>query len=223
MIIGRSISDAEGVIQAIDAPVAAILQRTQEQLIGQSYLAITHPDDLALNMAKVAALEPDGRSACIRKRYIGGWGDIIRLEVQVERRSGCNGEELVGTLSTIDARSDLLGGDQTQYRLWHSANDLLNVMQARDELLGADLFADHAWRILLLTYVAEAEGRIAASASVADHLGVSPVMVERWLRALRAKYLIEPGIPGIDALQLTQVGIAGVERLLENKTLVPIA
>lgn len=223
MIIGRSISNAEGVIHTIDAPVAAVLQRTPEQLIGQSYLAITHPDDLALNMAKVAALQPDGRPARIRKRYIGGKGDVISLDVQVERRSGCDGGQLVGTLSTIDPKSDLIGREQTQYRLWHSANDLLNVMHARDELLGADLFADHAWRILLLTYVAEAEGRIAASALVADQLGISPVMVDRWLRALRAKSLIEPEIPGIDALQLTQVGIAGVERLLENKTLVPIA
>lgn len=222
MIIGQSISDAEGVILAIEPSVAAVLQRTQDQLVGLSYLAITHPDDLALNLVKVAALQPDGRSARIRKRYIGGKGDVIRLEVQVERRSGTNGGLLVGTLSTIDPKSDLLTGDQTPYRLWHCANDLLNVMQARDDLLGADLFADHAWRILLMTYVAEAEGRIAAADSIADGLGLSQAMVDRWLRALRAKSLIEPSIPGIDALQLTQVGIAGVERLLETKQVASI-
>ena len=74
MIIGHSVSDGDGVILAIDEPVAMVLQRTQKQLLGLSYLSITHPDDVARNLSHVAALQPNGNSARIRKRYIGGEG-----------------------------------------------------------------------------------------------------------------------------------------------------
>ena len=220
VIVGHSISNADGVIQAIDEPVATILQRHREQLIGISYISITHPDDLALNLTKVAALRTNGQSARIRKRYIGGKGDVIRMEVQVSRLAGCDGGLLIGTLSTIDDDQDL---DHGPHRLWRRAREFLDVMHARDEILGADLFADHAWTILLLTYVAEAEGRIASTDMVSDHLSLSRATIERWLRVLQSKALIEPVPAGIDALQLTQTGIDKVERLLDQRLAIPVS
>ena len=100
MIIGHSVSDGDGVILAIDEPVATVLQRTQKQLVGMSYLSITHPDDVARNLSQVAALQPNGNSARIRKRYIGGEGDIITLEVQVSRLGNGESGRLIGTLCT---------------------------------------------------------------------------------------------------------------------------
>ncbi len=219
MIIGHSVSNSEGVIQAIDGPVATLLQRERDQLIGISYMSITHPDDLALNLAKVSALQANGQSAKIRKRYIGGRGDIIAVDVQVSRVMGSDGGHLVGTLSTID---DILDQDPAPYRLWRRARELLDIMRARDDILGADLFADHAWTILLLTYVAEAEGRIASIATVASHIPLSQTTIVRWLRVLQSKALFEPTLPGIDALQLTQTGIDKVELLLDQKIAVPV-
>lgn len=214
MIVGHSISNADGIILAIDEPVATMLQRRRDQLIGISYISITHPDDLALNLTKVAALRLNGQSTRIRKRYIGGKGDIITMEVQVSRLAGSDGGQLVGTLSTVD---DMTDHEPSPHRLWRRARDLLDIVRARDELLGADLFADHAWTILLLTYVAEAEGRIASMAMISDHLSLSPATIARWLRVLQSKALFEPILPGIDALQLTQIGIDRVERLLDQR------
>ena len=220
MIVGHSISNADGVIQVIDEPVATMLQRDRDQLIGISYMSITHPDDLAINLTKVAALRSNGQSARIRKRYIGGKGDVIMMEVQVSRLEGCDGGHLVGTLSTIDDTADL---EMEPYRLWRRARDFLDVMRARDSILGADLFADHAWTILLLTYVAEAEGRIATTATIADHMTLSPTTIARWLRVLQSKALFEPVLPGIDALQLTQNGMNKVEQLLDQRIPLPVA
>ncbi|MEG3083444.1 PAS domain-containing protein [Sphingomonas sp. PB2P12] len=220
MVVGHSISSADGVILAIDEPVATMLQRHRDQLIGISYTSITHPDDLALNLTKIAALRPNGQSTRIRKRYIGGKGDIITMEVQVSRLAGSDGGQLVGTLSTVD---DMTGHEMAPHRLWRRARDLIEIVRARDELLGADLFADHAWTILLQTYVAEAEGRIASTAMISDHLSLSSATISRWLRVLQSKTLLEPVLPGIDALQLTQTGIDRVERLLDQRLPEPVA
>ena len=220
MVIGHSISNADGVIQVIDAPVATMLQRDRDQLIGMSYMSITHPDDLAVNLTKVAALRSNGQSAKIRKRYIGGTGNIILMEVQVSRLAGCDGGYLVGTLSTIEDTDE---PEMAPYRMWRRARDFLDVMRARDSILGADLFADHAWTILLLTYVAEAEGRIASTATIAEHLALSPATIARWLRVLQSKALFEPALPDIDALQLTQSGMKKVEQLLDQRLALPVA
>ncbi len=214
MIIGHCISSADGIIQAIDEPVATILQRTQKQLIGVSYTAITHPDDLARNVSQVAALQPNGNSTRIRKRYIGGEGAIVALEVQASRFGGCRNGHLVGTLSTVPAISDLLDPDHMPHRLWRRAKDLLGIMRARDEVLGGDLFADHAWSTLLIVYVAEAEGRIASIEAVADRLRLSRPTLARWISVLQSKSMIEPIGPSLDAVQLTKTGIASVEHLL---------
>lgn len=218
MILGHSISNAKGIIQAIDEPVAAILQRTQKQLVGLSYTSITHPDDLPGNLTQVAALQPNGPSVRILKRYIGGEGAIITLEVQVSRFTCCQSEFLVGTLSTVPdpgtAIPRLIGSNDTPHTLWRRAKDLLDVMHARDELLGSELFADHAWSILLLVYVAEAESRIATVGSIVGEYGLPQTMLVRWVLVLQAKSLIEETNDALGALQLTQKGIDCIEHLL---------
>jgi hypothetical protein len=217
MIIGHSVSDGDGVMLAIDEPVATVLQRTQKQLVGLSYLSITHPDDVARNLSHVAALQPNGNSARIRKRYIGGDGDIITLEVQVSRLGNGQSGRLIGTLCTAPTLAEHIGGDGMPHHLWRRAKDLLSVIRARDTVLGSDLFADHAWTALLIVYVAEAESRIASVDMVADQLRLSRSTLGRWIRVLQAKSLIEPPDTDRDALQLTQTGIQSVERLLATQ------
>ena len=225
MILGHSISTAAGVIQSIDESVATTLQRTQKQLVGRSYMSITHPGDIARNLAQVAALQPNGSSARIRKRYIGGDGAVITLEVQVSRIGSCSDGYLFGTLSTVPpalpAVASLGAADTVPYRLWRRARELLDVMRSRDTILGADLFADHAWASLLIVYVAEAESRIATVESLVAQLSLSRATLMRWLHVLQAKSLIEQIDRDLDAVQLTRTGIERIERLLSTKA--PVA
>lgn len=217
MIIGHSILNASGIIQAIDEPVATLLQRTQTHLVGMSYLAITHAADIARSLSKVAALQPNAGATMIRKRYIGGEGGIITLDVQVSRLGNSESGYLVGTFATIDLADLVPDADPVPQRLWLRAKDLLGVMRARDATLGADIFADHAWGILLLIYLSEAEGWIATIPGIADRLALSRTTIERWLRVLRAKDLIEPVDPLRNAVQLSPTGILRVERLLQER------
>lgn len=216
MIIGHSVSDGDGVILAIDEPVAVALRRTQKQLVGLSYVAITHPEDVARNLSHIAALQPNGNSARIKKRYIGGDGDVVTLDLQVSKLGSGRSSRLIGTLSTLPSLADSIGADDMPYHLWRRAKDLLGIIKARDAVLGSDLFADHAWTTLLIVYVAEAESRIAHVDAVADQVRLSRPTLDRWIRVLQAKSLIEPLDSNRDALQLTQKGIDSVERLLAN-------
>lgn len=222
MIVGHSISTTAGVIQTIDESVATILQRTQKQLVGMTYMSITHPEDIARNVAQIAALQPNGSSSRIRKRYIGGDGAIITLEVQVSRIGSCEDGHLFGTLSTpppaLPSASQLNIPDHTPYRLWRRAKNLLDVTRSRDAILGADLFADHAWTSLLIIYVAEAESRIATVGSIGAQLNLPRTSLIRWIRVLQSKSLIEHVDTDLDAVQLTQIGIERIERLLSAKS-----
>ncbi|MGU3390253.1 PAS domain-containing protein [Sphingomonas sp. M1A8_2b] len=238
MIIGHSISSAAGVIQSIDEPVARVLQRTQRELIGMSYTAITHPEDLARNVSQVEALRPNGPSQSIRKRYITGDGSVITLDVHVSRFGSGDTSHLVGTMSTVPAPATTEAGlpkdglqqdaprtaDDLPHNLWRRAKDLLAVMQARDRVLGGDLFADHAWGLLLSVYVAEAESRIATADSIARQMGLNRGTLDRWIRVLEAKSLVEPPEDlQRDALQLTRPGIDGVERLLATRAMADVS
>ncbi len=218
MIIGHSISNAGGIIQAIDEPVATMMQRKQKHLVGMSYLSITHTADIAKSLSQIAALRPNGGASQIRKRYIGGEGGIITMDVQVSRLGTGDSGYLVGTFSSVDVADIVASRDPAPQKLWLRAKDLLGIMRARDAVLGADMFADHAWCILLLVYLSEAEGWIATAAGTCDHLGLSRIVIDRWLRVLRAKDLIEPVDPVLDAVQLSPTGILRVEHLLQERT-----
>lgn len=221
MIVGHSVSTSAGIILTIDESVATMLQRTQKQLVGMSFMSITHPKDLARNLAQLAALQPNGGSAQIRKRYIGGDGAIISLEVRVSRIGSCGDSHLFGTLSTLPALPPPFGHlniqEATPYRLWHRAKDLLELTQSRNAIFGADLFADHAWTSLLIIYVAEAESRIATMESIGTLLDLPRTTLIRWIRVLQSKALIEQVDLDRDAVQLTQAGIERIERLLTVK------
>ncbi|RZL77839.1 MAG: hypothetical protein EOP66_08515 [Sphingomonas sp.] len=237
MILGHSISTSAGVIQTIDESVATVLQRTQKELVGMSYMSITHPGDIARNLAQIAALQPNGNSSRIRKRYIGGDGAIITLEVQVSRIGKGTGGHLFGTLSTVPPAVPpplaspltaagpsvitLDASDLTPYRLWHRARNLLEVTRSRDAILGAELFADYAWTSLLIVYVAEAESRIATVESIGTLLKLPRTTLIRWIRVLQSKSLVEHDVD-LDAVQLTQTGILRIERLLAAKAPVTV-
>lgn len=227
MIIGHSISNMDGIIQAIDEPVARVLKRTRTELIGMSYTSITHPEDIARNVSQVQALRPNGQSQSIRKRYLGGDGSIITLTVQVLRIGSGESGHLVGTMSAAAPLGSMIAGprhdDRLPHSLWRRAKDLLAVMQARDKTLGGDLFADHAWALLLSVYVAEAESRIATVDSVASQLGLNRATLDRWIRVLEAKSLVDPPDIMREALQLTRSGIDDVERLLSTRSLVDVS
>ncbi len=210
MLIGHSVSDADGRILTMDRALCDLLQRPERVLVGMNYADFTHSGDVVRNRSAVDALTIGQGPLRVRKRYVRGDGTLVWCEVYVSRlQSGAVGR-LVGTIHRIGQGEQAEGPE----RLWHAAREIAKMMQLRRAELGDDLFADHAWGILLQTYLAEAEGRLIRAEELADATTMTAGMAERWLNALEAKGYIDRDCRESGIVQLSHAGVARVERLL---------
>ncbi|KQR87534.1 hypothetical protein ASG07_01045 [Sphingomonas sp. Leaf343] len=214
MLIGHSVSDADGRILTMDQALCDLLQRSERELAGLSYADFTHPGDVPRNRRAVDALLVGQGPLRLRKRYVRADGVTLWCDVHVSRFTTGFGGRLVGTIHHV-GQDALTEGPA---RLWRAAREADRMMRRRRAELGDDLFADHAWAIMLNAYLAEAEGRLIRLPDVAEQSGISTGMAERWTNALEAKgYLDQRG--GSDGIvQLSQAGVARVERLLVSSS-----
>lgn len=208
MLVGHTWSDSNGILLCIDEPVADLLQRRSGQLEGLSYLTITHPADRAKSAALVTSLRPGRGPTAMRKRYLTGEGAEIWVVLEAARLGGgTSSEHLLG--SFIVARND-----QNPRRLWREAKRLLDLNVLRGEMLGAELFSDHSWSILLNLYLAEAEGRLIDSNELTRSLTTSLEVCQRWITALVSRGLVDRYVANPNVCQLTQLGLEAVEAVL---------
>lgn len=208
---GHSISDQAGNILHVDEAVADLLQRPVREMVGRSYLDITHPADRPRNKAQVGRLVTNGPPSIIRKRYLRADGSVVWADVNVVRlQRGSDSGRLVGKLSWSRADAPETAPDE----LWRAAREISAEIHMRRMALGDDLFADHAWLILLETYLAEAEGRPMDTASAAGTTAIPLPTVARWIKALQARQLIELHAVDETRFQLTGMGAHSVETLV---------
>lgn len=208
---GHSVGDGNGIILSVDSTICDLLQRPARELIGRSYLEITHPDDRAANARQIAAL-PEGQAPIVvRKRYLRCDGAAVPVDVAISRFTTSERQgRLVGTVRWRPEAAPRA----TPERLWHSARRVEALSDLRKQLLGPDLFPDHPMTILLRTYIAEMEGRTVTAAELARELELVGPLFERWLAALTARGLLDPA-PRPDApIQLSAAGLARLEQLL---------
>ena len=208
-LIGHSVSDATGVMLSMDSAACDLLQRSRRDLIGRSYLEITHPADRRRNAALVDRLPAEAAPVTLRKRYLTPDGGSVEADVHVSRLDTGAHTRLIGTLYHVEA-------DDTRYApaiLWGAAHRLAQLTALRRDLLGSDLFCDHALTILLEMYLDEAEGRASDIATLARRIGLEPPAALRWLRALAAKDLIE-WVGREDVVQLTGTGVRKLVQIL---------
>ncbi|MET0271003.1 MAG: PAS domain-containing protein [Sphingomonas sp.] len=213
---GHTVADAAGRIIEVDEAMCALLHRSKREITGLSYLAITHPADQARNAIAVASLPGDGAARLIRKRYLRGDGSLVWTNLHVLRQpDAAGGGRLIGKISWADDEADRIAPGA----LWSTTRRLIDEIGARRRLLGAEIFADHAWLILLETYLAEAEGRLVDADAIADRIDAPVSVVSRWVKALHARGLIEFHEAGRRYCQLSHLGSNDVETLLSSRTL----
>ena len=208
MLIGNVLSNADGVILAIDEAVAVLLERRQCELAGLSYVEITYPSDRRRNAAFVDSLDPTHGPKSIRKTYITGTGGKVLVDLQTT----CIGlrrdtSYLHSTVTTADPKV-------APRKLWRQARYLSKLASARDCAIGNDIFADAAWQLMLNLYIAEAEGRLAGPRSLADSTGLSIDALTRWANALSSRGMIEAHVADATYYQFTSEGLDTLERLL---------
>jgi hypothetical protein len=190
-----------------------MLHRDMADILGMSYLDLTHPDDRLWNRGSVKSLGVADGPITIRKRYSRPDGIAVWCEAQVSRLdAGSDRGRLIGTLHQVAHPSVA----RTPKELWQSAFRMIGDLQRRRTELGGDLFLDFAWTLLLQLYLAEAEGRCGDLADLAMRSGTRVASVRRWLSVLEERGLIDQtGEPGC-AAQLTAAGVLKIERLLNG-------
>jgi hypothetical protein len=213
MLIGHSVSDALGRILAVDDSICEMLHRSEAELIGMSYVDVTHPDDVTLNKPLVDKLQASAGPITIRKRHLRPDSTSIWSDVQVSRLGrGLDHGRLVGTVNRADHSSQTPCPDS----LWRSAVRKDRDLQLRRTELGDDLFTDHPWLILLQLYIAEAEGGCISIRQISRRTRCREQSLIRWLKVLEEKKLIDRFNSEICAGQLTTIGIGKVESILEG-------
>ena len=216
MLVGHSMSDANGLLLTMDPAVESLLQRPLHELVGKSYAEITHPDDRARNVDQIKRLLPGDGIVKIRKRYLRPSGTPIWADLHVSRLGrGLDNGRLVCTLYLPDPKS--LAPEPVGVlpeRLWSVAIQVEALIRRRRDALGEELFGDHAWLLLIRIYLAEAEGRVIDIATLARETQFAPPRARRWVDALAEKQLVDQLDWGADAIQLTALGLARTEALL---------
>ena len=212
-MIGHSIADSSGMLLTMDNAVADFLQRSKAELRGLSYADITHPDDRSANVGRIRLLSFGEAPLRVRKRYILPSGGHVWATVQVSKfQIGQDQGRLVGTIFGLDFKERRAPPEA----LWVAAKAQSKLILQRNAALGADMFSDGAWTVLLCLYLAEAEGRSIDHASQTAPMGLSAISVARWLRALRSRSLIEFLGETETQPQLTQRGLDQIETLLSG-------
>jgi PAS domain-containing protein len=212
MLIGHTVSNAQGIIIAMDEGVCDLLHRSKMRLIGMSYLEITHPADRVHNSSDVARLQLNGTPALIRKRYLRPDGSFVPVDLEVSRLSaGIDTVRLVGTVRLPSPDT----GISRPERLRSRAREAVEIAARRNAEFGIALAGDHAWIILLQLYLAEIECRIVSLHEICDLMGFPSAVTLHWIKALEAKGLVED-ISDSSIHQLTATGFAAIERALDS-------
>jgi hypothetical protein len=213
MPAAHCVSSMTGIILDFDEGFCQLVQRRPDQLTGISYKTITAPGDISKSSKMLAGLINKASPTHLRKAYVRPDGSIIKADLLVSK-FGDEGR-LITTLFWIEGIQE-----SSPARLWKAALRVKHVYDARLVEFGKDLFGDHVGLILLHVYLAEAEGRVVTAWEIADVVGLSEQSVERWVKALVQRGLIEMLDHTSGSIQLSQDGTIRLERLL-SATLAP--
>lgn len=213
LLVGHSVSDADGRILTMDQSLCDLLQRSAAEVVGMSYADLTHPDDVVRNVADVESLRIGGGPLLVRKRYIRADASTVWCDVHISRFDSPDGGRLVGTIHLVNPGAI----DRGPESLWRAARRVGDLITRRRIEFGNDLFADQAWSILLDTYLAEAEGRLISIAAIGRNLASTTPLTERWIKALESRGWIDRPTWDRGAIQLTADGLTRIERLLESQ------
>jgi PAS domain-containing protein len=207
MPVAHCVSSTAGTILVADSNFCRLLQRPHAELIGASYRSITVAEDLGKSADMLDALVDKAAPTRLRKRYWRPDGTTVEVDLLVSRFDAAG--HLVSTLSW---REDD-GARDTPLRMWKAALRLKHLYSLKMEEFGRELFGDYPGLILLDLYLAEAEGRLASLADLAGSTGLPTEAVQRWLRVLGQRRLVQSSA-GSATVQLGHDGLGKVERLL---------
>lgn len=207
MPVAHCVSTTTGVILTVDEGFCALVQRAQHDLIGLSYKAITASEDLQKSREMLHGLSDKAAPTHLRKRYVRPDGSMVEADLLVSKFD--NEGRLVSTLSWAGDTSPVASPSA----LWTAALQVKHLYELRIAELGRELFSDHVGLILVHTYLAEAEGRLAGVSDIANVVGLPRNTAGRWVKILDERGLINMLDDKGEFIQLTHDGAEKLERL----------
>jgi len=213
MPVAHCVSSIEGIILDFDEGFCQLVQRSPDELIGLSYKSITAPADLRKSKDMLYALVDKAAPTHLRKAYVRPDGSLIEADILVSKFS--DEGRLVSTLSWIEGRHEV-----SPSRLWKAALRTKHIYDLRISELGRELFSDYVGLMLVHIYLTEAEGRVAATSQIAKAVDLPFQSMDRWVKVLSERGLIETLDQAGENIQLSHNGASILERLF-SATLVP--
>jgi hypothetical protein len=98
------------------------------------------------------------------------------------------------------------------------ARAILSNRQSRSRMFPSNLFGEWAWEVLLLLFVADAEGQHMTGKRIADALKCNPSLIVRWIKHLSSVALvIDNDCDNLDvSITLSPPAITALERYLAD-------
>lgn len=193
LAIGISIADADQTILDVDDVFQNMVGRTRKELLGRKALSFTFQADLKVNRPALNELAVGGPAFRITKRYVQADGDIIWVENHVSKIQGPRGQALISASTrTIDRPT---GADALSFNYEWVRRACAFLVGGRRRLGGDVVFAP-ATEALLRLYRAELEGRSLNVDQLASESACSPSVMQRWVKLLLERDLIELEEPG---------------------------
>ncbi|BDI30776.1 hypothetical protein CCAX7_28270 [Capsulimonas corticalis] len=127
--VGVSIVDALGRFLFVNKAFCTITGYSEEELLARDFAAITHPDDLSVNVA-LAEQVWTGQipSFVLEKRYVRKDGSLVWVQISVShtREGRDHGEHSVSLTEDITSRKE---AERAQAEAWRRTADLLAVLE----------------------------------------------------------------------------------------------
>ncbi|MES3150799.1 PAS domain S-box protein [Sphingomonas faeni] len=203
----------QGVILDFDEGFCQLVQRRSRELIGLSYKAITCSADLRKSSKMLSGLVDKAAPTHIRKAYVRPDSSLIKADLIVSKFS--HEGRLIASLSWVEDPQQA-----SPSKIWKAALQIKHIYELRIIELGRDLFSDHVGLILVHIYLAEAEGRVAAVGQIARSIDLPVQTMDRWVKVLVLRGLIETLDHAAEYIQLSHNGASRLERLF-SATLAP--
>ena len=216
MPTAHCVATIDGIILTADRGFLDLVGLSEAEVIGASYRTITHPDDLDRSATMLASLVDRAPPFRLQKRYIRPDGTIIAANLYVTRFT--DADRLVSTIFWNDD-----GRTPPPARLWEMALRIRRLHEVRKAALGDDLSTDPVWSVLNCVYLAEAEGRVVGLSDIATETGLLPAIVERWVKVLSDRGIVEPCALARRNVQLTQAGMSKMEAILSSAYEMPVS
>jgi PAS domain S-box-containing protein len=185
---GHVLVGEQGELVGVDRGFCAILDTEPASVIGRPVLEMTAPADRAECAGAIAHLRATGTPFRITKRFLRDDGTLIWVVNSVSILEGGHGPGLI--MATID-RFVQPDEPRVPARLLSCAKFIADCKNDRATVLDPRLITDTAWDVIIVLYIAEAEGRAVTVAGLATALGEPSIRASRWIDVLLGQGIIE--------------------------------